>query len=240
MKIVEAIEQADALYPNSYTRPEKLGWAYELTAMILEKYKKTYDSVELRGGTEAVQLPPSILEEDIEGLYVDGVWHDKVDARSFSGLLGRDAAIRVVYKVRAEPYEETEYEGRFLAEANRITVPGSAFWVGDRLFITHNGAGAEYCILDAEGETYWVKEDFPFQGEAELTIRLLVTANTPMPAPYDSMYVDYLLGKIAYYQNDYEEQNKHMAQFNAKLADYAYWYKQTNPVKTGVAFRGMW
>lgn len=28
MKITEAIGRADALYPNSYTREEKLNWAY--------------------------------------------------------------------------------------------------------------------------------------------------------------------------------------------------------------------
>ena len=37
MKITEAIARVDALYPNSYTREEKLEWAYELTAMIAEK-----------------------------------------------------------------------------------------------------------------------------------------------------------------------------------------------------------
>lgn len=240
MKIMEAIGRADALYPNSYTREEKLNWAYELTAMIYEQYKKTYDSVELYGGMEGIQLPPSVLEEDVEGLYVDGVWYDKVDARSFEDLLGRDAAVKIVYKVRPEPYEEPIYEGSYLVHNNGITIPDTYFRVGDRLRITHGESEEIYTVMDTEGETYFFKEDFTFQGETELTVQKLVTADTPVPPPYDSMYVDFLLGKIAYCQNDYEEQNKHMTQFNAKLGEYANWYKQTNPVKTGVAFRAMW
>jgi hypothetical protein len=240
MKITEAIGRADALYPNSYTREEKLNWAYELTAMIYEQYKKTYDSVELYGGMEGIQLPPSVLEEDVEGLYVDGVWYDKVDARSFEDLLGRDAAVKIVYKVRPEPYEEPIYEGSYLVHNNGITIPDTYFRVGDRLRITHGESEEIYTVMDTEGKTYFFKEDFTFQGETELTVQKLVTADTPVPPPYDSMYVDFLLGKIAYCQNDYEEQNKHMTQLNAKLGEYANWYKQTNPVKTGVAFRAMW
>lgn len=238
MKIAEAIEQADALYPNSYTRAEKLGWAYELTAMVAEKYKKQYGSLVLHGS--AIELPPSILEEDIEGLYVDGVWYDKVDARSFDTLQEQDAEVKVIYKLRPAPYAEPVFTGSYPVQGNRIQIPDTAFSVGDCLRITQGQTEAEYSIMEAQDDTYWMKEDFPFQGDTALTIQVLVTANTPMPAPYDSMYVDFLLGRIAYYQNDYEEQNKHMAQFNAKLTDYAYWYKQTNPIKTGITFRSMW
>lgn len=240
MKITEAIGRADALYPNSYTREEKLNWAYELTAMIYEQYKKTYNSVEVFGGAEGLQLPPSVLEEDVEGLYVDGTWYDKVDARSFEDLLGRDAAVKIVYKVRPEPYEEPVYEGNYLVQDNGITIPDTYFQAGDRLRITKEDSSAEYDIMEVDEDTYLFKDEFPYQGNTQLTIQHIVTADTPVPPPYDSMYIDYLLGKIAYYQNDYEEQNKHMAQFNAKLGEYANWYKQTNPVKTGVAFRAMW
>lgn len=240
MKITEAIARADALYPNSYTREEKLGWAYELTAMIAEKYRRVYDSIELHGGTEAIQIPPSVLEEDIEGVYVDGVWYDKVDARSFDELLDRDAAIKIVYKVRAAPYEEPVYEGNYLVQDNGITVPDTYFRVGDRLRITKEDSSAEYDIMEVYGDNYLFKDVFPYQGNTQLTIQYIVTADTPVPAPYDSMYIDFLLGKIAYYQNDYEEQNKHMTQFNTKLKDYANWYKQTSPIKTGISFRNIW
>ncbi|HIV03422.1 MAG TPA: hypothetical protein IAC74_07585, partial [Candidatus Aphodoplasma excrementigallinarum] len=144
MKITEAIARADALYPNSYTREEKLSWAYELTAMIAEKYRRLYDSIELQGGLDEIQLPTSILEEDIEGVYVDGVWYDKVDARSFEDSLGRDAAIKIVYKLRAAPYEEPVYEGNYLVQDNGITIPNTYFRVGDRLRITKEDSSAEY------------------------------------------------------------------------------------------------
>lgn len=138
MKITEAIGRADALYPNSYTRAEKLSWAYELTAMIYEQYKKTYNSVEVFGGAEGLQLPPSVLEEDVEGLYVDGTWYDKVDARSFENTLGRDAAVKIVYKVRPEPYEEPIYEGSYLVHNNRNYDSGHIF-PGGRPIANHKG-----------------------------------------------------------------------------------------------------
>lgn len=240
MKITEAIERADALYPNSYAREEKLRWAYELTAMIAEKYKKEYASFEFYGGTDGFHLPPSVLEEDIEGLYADGVWHDKTDERSFWQLIENEKNIKVVYKLRPKPYEETVHEGVFYVKGNSIVIPDTHFRTGDCLAIGQGEECTDYYIFDVQGDMYFFKDNFPFQGDTPLIVRYIVTADTPIPAPYDGIYINYLLGKIAYYQNDYEEQNKHMAQFNAKLSDYAKWYKQTNPIKTKISFRNVW
>ena len=60
MRIVEAIEQADELYPNNYSQEEKLRWCYELTVMLYEKFKKCYRALEFEGG-EGFVLPSYIM-----------------------------------------------------------------------------------------------------------------------------------------------------------------------------------
>lgn len=42
MKIIEVIERADSLYPNSYTAEEKIKWCDELGEMLKREYAKTY------------------------------------------------------------------------------------------------------------------------------------------------------------------------------------------------------
>lgn len=42
MKIIEVIERADSLYPNSYRTKEKTAWCDELGEMLKREYAKTY------------------------------------------------------------------------------------------------------------------------------------------------------------------------------------------------------
>ena len=46
MKIMRAIEKADALCPNPYTLEEKLDWCDEVTAEIRRNILKEYDVIE--------------------------------------------------------------------------------------------------------------------------------------------------------------------------------------------------
>lgn len=51
---------------------------------------------------------------------------------------------------------------------------------------------------------------------------------TVINAPYDEMYVDFLLAKCCYYQRDFNAYNQHIVAFNSKLEDYAKWFIQRN------------
>jgi hypothetical protein len=56
--------------------------------------------------------------------------------------------------------------------------------------------------------------------------------DTVIPAPYDAMYIDFLLAKCCYYQRDYDAYNQHIVSFNSKLEDFAKWYIERNmPVR---------
>lgn len=117
MKIIDVIQAADALYPNSYQTGEKIQWCDELGAMLRQEYAKLYEG---------------------------------------------------------DPPVQKEYTG-----------------IDDPM--------------------------------AEETIP---------PAPYDRMYLDFILAKICYYQRDYDAYNQHIISFNSKLEDYAKWYIERNmPVR---------
>lgn len=59
-----------------------------------------------------------------------------------------------------------------------------------------------------------------------------INEETIINAPYDAMYIDFLLAKCCYYQRDYSAYNQHIVAFNSKLSDYANWYIERNmPVR---------
>ena len=165
-----------------------------------------------------------------------------MDDRSFRDILLETGTVRVVYRVNPEPYHIDNYEGTYLVEGASITVPDSWYGKGDRVRITCGTDVVERYVMEVHNDRYvfMQNEDFPWQGQQELKLEEILTVETPMLPPHDSMYIDYLLGKIAFYQNDLEEYNKHMSEYNAKLEDYAKWYKQTAPLVEGVRFRRKW
>lgn len=68
----------------------------------------------------------------------------------------------------------------------------------------------------------------------------IVTDKTVCDAPYDSMYIDYLLAKICYYQHDYESYNQHMTAFNGKYRDYEMWLKEREPLGDDGKIKNWW
>ena len=115
MKIIEVIESANTLYPNSYSTAEKIKWCDELGAMLKEEYAKSYSD-----GKQESYTPISDISAD----------------------------------------------------------------------------------------------------------------ETVIPAPYNLMYIDFILAKCCYYQRDYDAYNQHITAFNSRLDDYARWFIERNmPVR---------
>lgn len=249
MKITEVIERADALQPNAYTREEKLDWCYELTAMLYAEIKKVYDTIIITDG-EGQEFADGILTEDIEQVWVNGKRLTKTDDRSFEDIDFSQGEIRIVYRVRPQPYREERAEGTYTfanvtdedtgAVYGSMSAPGTHFLVHDVLNITRGEESEQRCVTQVSGDVYFFADSFSEVGEAEAVIHQVLCEETAVPPPYDVMYIDYLLGKIAFYQNDLQEYNKHMIDFNTLLDGYAKWYKQTNPLTDGVRFRNMW
>ena len=247
MLIDEVISRVDALYPNLYTRAEKLAWCYELTALIYAEYKKLYSTLVLMKG-EGEPLPPEILSEDIVEVRAKGRRYFKTDNRSFLDIAFPEGEIEVVYRFRPPVYAEEEYSGTYTLgnetkdgkERGALTALGALFRVRDVIEIDIGGEKEHREVVEVSGDTYYFYEPFLRTGEIAASLKKVLKEETPMPAPYDSMYIHYLLGKIAFYQNDLQEYNKHMIEFNNELDSYAKWYKQTNPLVHGVRFKNLW
>ncbi len=94
--------------------------------------------------------------------------------------------------------------------------------------------------MEREGFRYLFREPFPVNGAMAVKIEEILTEDTPVPPAYENMYVCYIHGKMAFYQNDLQEYNKQMNAFNQTLDSFAKWYKQTNPLEVGVRFRRKW
>ena len=73
MKIIEVIENADRLYPNSYTMQEKIKWCDELGAMLKEEYAKSYSQ---EGQEKYVEISDPTADETVitppyDAMYID-------------------------------------------------------------------------------------------------------------------------------------------------------------------------
>ena len=71
------------------------------------------------------------------------------------------------------------------------------------------------------------------EGEQEefVPISDVLSEVTLIKAPYDEMYVDFLLAKCCYYQRDYDGYNQHIVAFNSRLEDFSKWYIRRNMPK---------
>lgn len=247
MKLTEVLKRAGELYPHNYGDEELLGWCWELTNEIADKYKKLYGVVEWEAPDKESQtaefvLPPGILWEDVDAVYVDGRKAAKVDARSFQQeYAGKN--VKLVYRIRPElygnPVISEEAAGEFNVDGKCITIPAAVqFSPGDRLEIWRGDVDSsaekpQYRVFDFAPETYTYTLDVAVDtsGTGLYHVQRILDAATPVPPPFDMMYIDYVLAKICYYQNDLEGYNKHMSMVNGHMNDYSYWYKQTNPIR---------
>ena len=73
-----------------------------------------------------------------------------------------------------------------------------------------------------------------------MAIRRVIDDETEAEAPYDRMYIEYLLAKAALYQHDYEAYSAHMLQYNSIFDEYKRDYKQRNPLNDLAVFKNIW
>lgn len=98
---------------------------------------------------------------------------------------------------------------------------------------------AENCFLLFPDNT--LLNAIPTQGaKNKFRLTRIVTDKTVCQAPYDSMYIDYVLAKICYYQHDYESYNQHMTLFNSKLKGYQLWLKEREPFGDDGKMKNWW
>lgn len=256
MEILRAIERADALCPNPYTLEEKLSWCDEVTAEIRRNIIKIYDMIETEiGGAGELLLPEDIPFERIELAFVGDRRLEKQDFRSFvSGFsmsnsgFGAARKIKVVFLTMPEPIRTTEIYGEFNTGDSIIEIETAPFTEGDRIEIVHlsdletepDWSSAELAyVIEVQPDKIILDHDaVPAQTGAYLAIRRVVDEVTAVDeAPYDGMYIEYILAKMALYQHDYVGYNAHMTQYNTLYETLRREYKTRNPLTTQVRFK---
>lgn len=168
--------------------------------------------------------------------------------------------VTVVYLVPYEPIRLVRYAGavEIDKEKNIIYCAKSEFLPGDVLNLSLNVSGDTsdediFDILlfrtsyDTQKNMYALEIDAESAARANIThsdnaiLRREVTDKTICDAPYDSMYIDYLLAKMNLVQHDMNTYNQYMASFNSRLDAYKRWIINRMPFdKDSSRFKNWW
>lgn len=257
MELLKVIETADNLCPNPYTQEEKLRWCDEVSAGIRREIKKIYDTIETTiTSPEELTLPDDIDFEDIEVAYLNGIAIDKLDFRSFAagGLdrnFGCPIKLKLVFLTRALPVRYVSLKGTFDLSENFIKIDSPDLYPGDciewvalnNVTDEPNWSDAQRCyIVDQVYDGLVVEENaFTAQTAAPLAIRRVIDDLTEIDElPYDGMYVEYILAKMALYQHDYVGYSAHMTQYNTLYEGLRRDYKNRAPFNPVSGFRRYW
>lgn len=262
MYITDVIEQVNTFAPNEYGKREMLVWCDEVSSMLSVEEKIIYKERTLPiAKDKTVLLPEGVEPENIVRIYMGG---HELERRAYPSE-GRSLYlppylnfhfandrctdnVRIVYE---QPYERIrlpEYKGSIEAEGNNIGLCDCEFIPGDELYITVGDKAYSGIIVleikyspDKEhGYIMTVSGELDgLSGVLTASVKRMITDKTVCDAPYDAMYVDYVLAKIALYQKDAKSYDLYMNRFNAKLSQYRDWLTARTPHNPG-GFKNWW
>ena len=124
------------------------------------------------------------------------------------------------------PIRTPDIRGEFNTGTDTIEINDPPFIEGDRIEIVilespknepdWSGAVTANVMEVREDMLLLDREVLEAQTGACLAIRRVIDDCTEIDeAPYDSMYIEYILAKMALYQHDYTGYNAHMTQYNS-------------------------
>lgn len=237
MYLNDCIRSVRRLYPSEYDEEEMYLWCDEVSAMLAVEDRNVFREVVLRADAKGTfLLPEDVDTENIESVIMNGKPIEKADLGSIAkdGKIrsGCGGAIRVVYREPYYPIRLIKYRGAVTVSENgtSLKLPLNEFMAGDIICIKcgeHTAenvslfeteyTSADICILKTG------KTGIPDGEYGDCSIVRRVTDQTVCKAPYDSMYIDYILAKINMFQRDMQGYNHHMTAFNSRLAAYKKW-----------------
>ena len=257
MELLKVIETVDALYPNPFTLEEKLRWCDEVSAIIRRQAKKIYDTISTKVNSPGeLVLPDDISFEDIEVAYLNGKPIDKMDFRSMltdhkDYNISYPAKLELVYLTKPMPTRIVSIKGAFDISENFIKIDSPDLYPGDLIeWVTLSDEDAEpdwslatSCyIIDQVYNGLMVEDSFfSPQTAMPLAIRRVIDEVTEIDElPYDGLYIEYILAKMALYQHDYTAYNAHIDQYNILWDNLRRDYKARAPLNDVSNFHKFW
>lgn len=263
MEILSAINAADKLSPNKFTLDEKLRWCNEVTAAIRRSVKKQYATVEtVITCADDIYPPDDIPFSDIEMIYIDGIPIQKADFRSLPylnhGELNKNFGInfttpkrmRIVYLDMPAELREIEIKGEFKTDTDRVYGDELPFAESDNILIAELDNindepdwenAKDSCVIANDGQTLILPYDTLTPAtKVYLAIKRVIDDETEADAPYDRMYIEYILAKGALYQHDYDTYAAHIAQYNTLFDEFKRDHKARDPLTDMAGFHNYW
>ena len=241
MTIEKLLELVDSLSPNNCTESQKLYWYNQCESIICNKAMPRYRQIETYVLGGIVKLPDGYCSEDIEAVYVNGRLIDKLDFRS--GFTFKQTAerkkISVILKENFGGVEKSTFEGDMFFNGDTIRMEGHPFVSGDKIDITSSVFTGRVTVLGTSGDTLYVNRVFDVNdcdGVAEKTLDIEVMAR----APYDKLYIDYIIAQMDYYNKDYESYNNNSYMFNELLDEFVRRNAEKAPGTKSKKMRGIW
>lgn len=229
MLIAEAIERCDALFPNALGYDEKLAVCYELSCRIRREAKRVFSSLVFAPG-EAICLPDGATAADVVTVIADG----RVLRRSSDLFLPEVAAGRteVIFRTVPAPYHTYLYEGEAVADGNRLYLPDTEGISAGSVITVTGGENDGYhgTVAEVEEDALTLTEAFSHDGTEEVTVTVYPPYRCECPPPYDSMYVEYLIGRTLYWQENFGAAREYLAAAERHFAAYAVYEREHDAV----------
>lgn len=244
MYINEVIRLARKYYPSEYDEQEMYIWCNEVSSMLAVEDRTVMKEITISTASDgSLLLPESVAFENVYAIYDGTKRLEKTDLREHmtdTAKCGRE--YRIVYEESFSPIRTPRYRGSIAIDSVKgtFTIYEGGFKRGDTVSITLlSSSGSEelkinkalivdskfttggfcYCVISPDGSF----EALDITEHQDAVVERIVTDRTVCEAPFDGMYVDYLLAKINMYQRDIDAYNQHMTAFNSRLAAYRKW-----------------
>ena len=239
MYINEVVRRVKNYCPSEYDENEMYVWCDEVSAMLLIEDRNMLVKAVLKpdkNGT--VLLPRDVKFENIISVVCDGRTLNKKEL-NLNECKSCNSSVELLYIEPYEPIRVAVYRGDAAIADSSIEVNDCPFKVGDCLEITVDNNeftvnvtdikqnDSKYLIYFSGGN---IQDTYETQ---DIHIKRIITEKTVCDAPYDGMYVDYILAKIAMYQHDFYTYNQFMTSFNSMLDAYKRWITDHMPQREG-------
>lgn len=250
MYIKEAAELAQNYYPSEYDIKEMCLWCDEVSSMLMIEDKNILVSETMYTDKNSnIILPDGVGFENVISVTAGGKILYKDNLKDMDRVLKNTpfSPVTVVYLMPHTPIRFASYRGEaeFDTDNSKIILHKNQFIKGDMINVEIDGTNAgDFSIENIEINknpgpeiVLSVNENglanIESKSSENVVINRLITDKTVCNAPYDGMYVDYILAKIGMYQRDYEMYNQYMTAFNSRLGAYKRWLINHMPASGG-------